>query len=234
MTARLVWTAGLTVALAAAVATAHGGFEVARAAGVPTPIALTYPAITDGLALVAYATTTRLSAAGRRYAWAVVILAAGLSGTAQAAGLAGGVHAVPTGLRLGVGAWPAIAAAVAAHLMFLLARGQRPGQDPAPYNGIEQLYAPCTTPVPLNAPLYSAVVRDELEPGNVEDDTQPIDALGPIGSQSERALAAAMVHLRRHHALPTVSQLVQIAGVSRGTAAAALRQLRRESDRSDS
>ncbi|QRP48869.1 hypothetical protein [Amycolatopsis sp. FDAARGOS 1241] len=122
---------GLLVALGAAAATAHGLFEVASASGVPAGIAWIYPLITDGLAIVAYASTSRLSDAGSRYAWAVVILAAGLSGVAQAVFLAGGFTATPTDgapatpapevLRFGVGAWPAIAAAIVAHLLFMLA-----------------------------------------------------------------------------------------------------------------
>ena len=81
----VVWLPGLVVALGAAVVTAHGLYEVALAAGVPAGIAWLYPLITDGLALVAYAATTRLHAAAARYAWSVVVLAAGLSGLAQAA-----------------------------------------------------------------------------------------------------------------------------------------------------
>ena len=117
-----VWLPGLAVALGAAVATAHGLFEVAQAAGVPTAIAWLYPLITDGLALVAYTATARLTGSAARYAWSVVVLAAGLSGLAQAAYLAGGatLHASPA-LRFGVGAWPAVAAAVVAHLLYLLA-----------------------------------------------------------------------------------------------------------------
>src|SRR5581483_7767760 len=107
---RWMWAAGLAVAAAAAVSTAHGSYEVAHAAGVPTPVAALYPAIGDGLALVAYATTARLEPAARRYAWAVVVLAAGMSGIAQASWLAGGLHAVPAPLRFGIGAWPAVAA----------------------------------------------------------------------------------------------------------------------------
>jgi N-acetylneuraminic acid mutarotase len=86
-----VWAAGLLVAAGAGVATAHGLYEVAIAARVPAGIAWLYPLITDGLALVAYASTARLTYGGRRYAWTVVVLAAGLSGLAQAAYLAGGV-----------------------------------------------------------------------------------------------------------------------------------------------
>jgi hypothetical protein len=41
-------------------ATAHGLYEVAIAAQVPPAIAWLYPVITDGLALVAYASAARL------------------------------------------------------------------------------------------------------------------------------------------------------------------------------
>jgi hypothetical protein len=131
--AAIRWGAGI-VALGAVVATAHGLFEVAAAARVPDAIALTYPLITDGLALVAYASTTRLTGAASRYAWAVVVLAAGLSGTAQAAYLATDVTSDGTGavvlvlhpaLRFGIGAWPAIAAALVAHLLYLLVAAEK-------------------------------------------------------------------------------------------------------------
>src|SRR5882757_11102473 len=101
---RSILTAALTVAAAAGVATAHGLFQVAAAARVPTPVAWLYPLITDGLALVAYAATARLHERGRRYAAAIVVLAAGLSGLAQAVYLAGGLgHAstAPAALRFG-------------------------------------------------------------------------------------------------------------------------------------
>jgi len=81
-----------------------------------------YPLITDGLALIAYAATTRLRGPAARYAWSVVVLAAGLSGLAQAALLGSDTTMnAPTVLRYGVGAWPAVAAAIVAHLLFLLA-----------------------------------------------------------------------------------------------------------------
>jgi hypothetical protein len=89
----------LVVALGAGVATAHGLYEVALAAGTPKVLAWLYPLITDGLALVAYATTARLSSHGRSYAWTVVVIAAGLSGLTQASYLAGGVASAPPGLR---------------------------------------------------------------------------------------------------------------------------------------
>ena len=126
---RTVWAAGLVVASGAGVATAHGLFQVAAAAGVPRAIAWLYPLITDGLALVAYAATSRLAHGGRGYAATIVVLAAGLSGLAQATYLTGtltptgSVTAAPTVLRFGVGAWPAIAAALTAHLLHLISAG---------------------------------------------------------------------------------------------------------------
>jgi hypothetical protein len=121
---RAVWAAGLVVAAGAAVLTAHGLIEVALGSGVPVGIGWLYPVITDGLALVAYATTTRLHGPGRAYAWAVVVLAAGLSALAQAAYLAGGAPQAVPQLRFVVGAWPAVAAAIAAHLLFLIGTTQ--------------------------------------------------------------------------------------------------------------
>jgi uncharacterized protein DUF2637 len=127
----LVWVAGLIVALGAGVATAHGLYEVALAAGTPRALAWLYPLITDGLALVAYATTTRLAESGRRYAATVVVIAAGLSGLTQASYLAGGVATAPPVLRFAIGAWPAIAAAIVAHLLYLLGTHHDAGAGPA-------------------------------------------------------------------------------------------------------
>ena len=58
------------------------------------------------------------------------MVAAGLSGLAQAAFLASGatLDASPV-LRFGIGAWPAVAAAVAAHLLYLLASDRPPESD---------------------------------------------------------------------------------------------------------
>jgi hypothetical protein len=224
MSARWMWAAGLAVALAAAVATAHGSFEVACAAGVPAPVALLYPAITDGLALVAYATTTRLAEGGRRYAWSVVVLAAGLSGIAQAAWLAGGLHGTPVALRLGVGAWPATAAAVVAHLLYLLARGSSAQPYGPVYAAAEQSAAPVFNPAPI--PASAGLLSDPAGPH--EPGAHPPAEPDPSISAGERARVAARAHLGRHHALPTVSQLVATAGVARGTAATVLKQLRAE------
>jgi hypothetical protein len=115
-----MWVAGLVVVAGAGVLTAHGLIEVAKGSKVPDSIAWLYPVITDGLALVAYAATTRLWDRGRAYAWSVVVLAAGLSAIAQASFLATGQPQASAGLRFAVGAWPAIAAAIAAHLLFLI------------------------------------------------------------------------------------------------------------------
>ncbi|MEV1292746.1 hypothetical protein [Pseudonocardia sp. NPDC049635] len=137
----MLWLPGFAVAVGAAVATAHGLYEVALAARVPTVIAWLYPLITDGLALVAYAATARLSGSAARYAWSVVIVSAGLSGLAQAVYLAsdtvatGGGLAVSPALRFGVGAWPAVAAAVVAHLLYLLAETRTGEPDAAGNRG---------------------------------------------------------------------------------------------------
>src|SRR5919205_679641 len=58
---------------------------------------------------------------GGRVAWAVVWLP-GLAGLAQASYLPGGASLETTpALRFGIGAWPAVAAAIVAHLLYLLA-----------------------------------------------------------------------------------------------------------------
>src|SRR5215472_8318936 len=138
---RAVWGAGLVVATGAGVATAHGLYQVAAAAEVPAPIAWLYPLITDGLALVAYAASSRLDAGGRHYAATIVVLAASLSGLAQAVYLAGGIArttAAPVGLRFGVGAWPAIAAAITAHLLHLIAAGSTAADPAAPSQPLDE------------------------------------------------------------------------------------------------
>ena len=239
----VIWIPGLLVAVGAAVATAHGLFEVALAAGAPTPIAWLYPLITDGLALVAYAATARLAGPGRRYAWTVVVLAAGLSGLAQANYLADGVDGTaPAVLRFGVGAWPAIAAAIVAHLLFLLAtdhgRGvQRstPDQDTAVHPGAVQPTAgpAVQAPAPPAPPAAEHPPTASNQPpatarrcAPTRAATQP-PAPRPADSPArDRARATAGEHQTRHGALPTVSQLMGLAAVSRGTAATALRDLR--------
>lgn len=207
----VVWTAGLIVVVAAGAATAHGLYEVALGSGTPAGIAWLYPVITDGLALVAYAATTRLTGGGRRYAWSVVVLAAGLSGLAQATYLAGGVGAASAGLRFGVGAWPAVAAAIAAHLLFLIgADADRPGVQP-------DVPPP---PRPVGRPAVPPAVQ--VDQREIAAAAEPTVALTP----RERALDTGRRHHRHHGAWPSVRELEIAAQVSRGTAHTALQELR--------
>jgi hypothetical protein len=168
---RAVWTAGLAVAAGAGVATAHGLYQVAAAARVPTSIAWLYPLITDGLALVAYAATSRLSDRARRYAAGIVVLAAGLSGLAQAVYLAGGIGqttTAPVGLRFGVGAWPAIAAALTAHLLHLIGTGPEAPDDIADaLTPTRQLPTPAPAPdAALNAASVQPYNAPTVQPYN--------------------------------------------------------------------
>jgi hypothetical protein len=251
----VIWLPGLAVAIGAAVATAHGLYEVAHAARVPEPIAWLYPLITDGLALVAYAATARLTGSAARYAWAVVVLAAGLSGLAQAVFLASdsAVEASPV-VRFGVGAWPAIAAAIVAHLLYLLAVDHpapaaaavqgavQPGAAAVPVQPAAVAVQPVVgcpvqpaEPGPvhhrdLNAPRVAA---DEMDGVGVDRPALPSAAehLGRRsggGSAGERARAAAARHAQRHGQLPTVSELEAAAEVSRGTAHTVLKALREQ------
>ena len=237
----MVWLPGLIVALGAAVATSHGLFEVAVAARVPAGIAWLYPLITDGLALVAYTATARLVGSAARYAWSVVVVAAGLSGLAQAAYLAGDgptVEVAPA-LRFGVGAWPAIAAAVVAHLLYLLAtehpddadtvatRVHPPRQAEAPFSG-SPLQGPGVQAEPYGLPAVQPA--SDPRSGQPEPDPGPGDATSPArpapSPARDRAEAAATRHAQRLGAWPTVTELEAAAEVSRGTAAAALKTLR--------
>lgn len=214
-----VWTAGLIVVVAAGAATAHGLYEVALGSGTPAGIAWLYPVITDGLALVAYAATTRLTGAACRYGWAVVVLAAGLSGLAQATYLAGGVGAAPTGLRFGVGAWPAVAAAIAAHLLFLIgSEAGRPGvqlDDRPPHRPNDEH---------AERPSVQLAVRSgvQVDQREITDGAEPTVSLNP----RERALDTARRHRHQRGALPSVRELEIAARVSRGTAHTALQELR--------
>jgi len=240
-----IWLPGLAVALGAAVATAHGLYEVAAAARVPSGIAWLYPLITDGLALVAYAATARLTGSAARYAWSVVVLAAGLSGLAQAAYLASGsaVDASPV-LRFGVGAWPAIAAAIVAHLLYLLATDgdqaqSRPSRQcppdcvqPAPFNpaAVQPEGRPKGHP-PVNAAAVQRSPADDPAAPRAALTAAPTDRPPSRPAESparDRARAAATRHAARHGALPTVSELEALGAVSRGTAATVLKHLRQQ------
>lgn len=213
-----IWLPGLVVAIGAAVATAHGLYEVAVAARVPTGIAWLYPLITDGLALVAYAATARLDGSARRYAWSVVVLAAGLSGLAQASFLAGGVEQTAPTLRFGVGAWPAVAAAVVAHLLYLLAAEAPPVVQPSA--GPEVQHAPVPAVVVRSEPAPALPVRPSDTPSE-----QPV-ARPSDSPARDRARDVAERHAAEHGELPTVRHLMTLAEVSRGTAGDALKSLR--------
>lgn len=246
-----IWLPGLAVALGAAVATAHGLYEVAHAARVPQVIAWLYPLITDGLALVAYTATARLSGSAARYAWSVVVLAAGLSGLAQAVFLASdsAVEASPM-LRFGVGAWPAIAAAIVAHLLYLLAVDAPPERSPESLNADGGAVPPGVVPaavqpvaVPVQSvtagPVQTSVSRPvhrptpdgapQVRPALAAAPAAPVKPPGRRSGGSpagERARAAATRHAHRHGALPTVTELEAAAEVSRGTAHTVLKALR--------
>jgi hypothetical protein len=253
----LAWPAGLTVALGAGVATAHGLFEVTVAARVPAPIACLYPLITDGLALVAYAATSRLRAGGRRYAWSVVVLAAGLSGLAQAAYLSGDVGA-STALRFGVGAWPAIAAAIVAHLLHLLTQSADATEpESAPGAAVDPpTTSPAVQPGPVQPqprqPVSVHSVRVQPEPGGL-DAVQPPPVgwtdpaavqpwpvtVQPAGQSAadngprpaaagDRAREVAWQYQQTRGRLPTTSELAAAAEVARGTAGNVLKALRAE------
>jgi hypothetical protein len=203
----VVWLPGLAVAIGAAAATAHGLYEVAVASRVPSGIAWLYPLITDGLALVAYAATARLQGSAARYAWAVVVVAAGLSGLAQAIYLAAeqGLEASPA-VRFGIGAWPAVAAAVVAHLLYLLAE-----------------------PEPVQRPAEQPAVQPDVQPAAVVQASPELPGVAehvPESPQRDRAAEHARTHRAEHGRLPTVSELQDLAGVSRGTAAKALKHIR--------
>ena len=221
-----MWWAGLVVACAAAAATAHGLYAVAAASDVPWPVAVLYPVMTDGLALVAYSATNRLTDAARRYAWSVVVLAAGLSGAAQAVYLAGGgLDEAGAAVRFGIGAAPALAAAAVAHLLHLIRTADVPGElvrpdsvqadavrsEPAVQpNGVRT--KPGATGVPPTAP------------------GPPPSTPGPKSRATDRARSSAERYRGQHGALPTVSALVRIADVSRGTAGTVLKGLRTNAD----
>jgi hypothetical protein len=258
---RVLWLAGLLVALGAAVATAHGLYEVAHATGTPSVIAALYPLITDGLAVVAYAATTRLTGRARAYAWVVVILAAGLSGLAQASYMADATPAlasrgtnpaaVPGALRFGVGAWPALAAAIVAHLLFLIGThtpqptaepggaAERPPLNTEPSTK-DTVQLPAVQPEPEHPPVEHPDVEQSAAghqtPATAVNGRAPVNTTGrdttsedPAGSAFERAHRAAESHAQAHGHLPTVTQLMELAEVSRGTAHNALKPLRERS-----
>lgn len=168
----VVWWAVLAVAGCGVVATTHGLYEVARACGVGPHVAGLYVPITDGLALAAYAATTRL-ARSRWYAWTVVVAAAGLSGLAQGVNLTG-LNEPPSWLRFGVGYWPAVAVAVAAHLLWLVGADE-PAHEPAVEPAVEPAHEPPSEPA--DEPAHQAARVDAYTPADllVELPSEPTD-----------------------------------------------------------
>jgi len=243
-TSAALWLPGLVVALGAAIATAHGLYEVAAAAGVPDLLAWLYPLITDGLALVAYACAPQLALGGRRYATGVVVLAAGLSGLAQASYLAGWFDNATAVLRFGVGAWPAIAAAMVAHLLFMLGHARShthtnpahtasTGPSVQPSTAVQQVVqpTPSTTVQRPPAPAASNHTAPDHTDRSTERTAPGVQRSVPRGEspQLDQARTAARRHAVHHGTLPTVTQLMAQTGVSRGTAGNALKTLRDQS-----
>lgn len=239
-----LWVPGLLVAVGAGAATAHGLYEVAIGAGVPAAIAWLYPLITDGLALVAYGSTARLTGSAGRYAWAVVVLSAGLSGMAQASYLAGGVGTATSGIRFGVGAWPAVAAAIVAHLLFLIGHhvrldvhGRAPEASVHPERVNTAAQPPAVQPavhastehpaLPASNRTTSSERTQETAAGvhRAPRREAPSQASAPA---RERARVAARRHATMHGDLPTVTHLMALADVARGTAGNALKELREQ------
>jgi hypothetical protein len=179
-------------------------------------------------------------------------------------------------LRFAIGAWPAIAAAIVAHLLYLLGADHPPTQYPeglaeavVPVTAAPVQCAPQALPVPKAAPLPGLTspppatdravptATTSVPPPAVQATVQPaplpvVQALTstPIEQVSEhlaapatdpvgraptprdaaparvRAQTAATGHATQHGALPTVSELMALAQVARGTAATALKDLR--------
>lgn len=297
---RLIFWAGAVVALAAVAATAHGGYAVAVACLVPPGLAWLYPFITDGLALVAYGATSRLARSGRGYAWTIVVTAAALSGLAQAVFLSSGSNlgsspghlAVDPWLAFGVGAWPAIAVALVAHLLYLLHRAEThshgdttwqtstsqdtstptthggtnewtrsgvtpwsrtggngtPGSETNPPTSSPSSTTPPSTATtgPVSVDLdpewaeldqldnrgvnlmweTAPTTESRTDPDPIDPPTLDPDPVNRPGKAITRAADAATKHAAENGALPTLSELQVIAGVSRGTAVNAIKQVK--------
>lgn len=196
-----VWVPALLVAVCAVAATAHGLYEVAVAAGVPPALAWTYPASADGLALVAYASTHRLRGLASGYAWGVTVLAAGLSGLAQGVYLASDPVVAVTALRFGVGVWPALAAALVAHLLYLLANPAKPPVVPMP----PRIVADAVATVPTR-PAVTAAVEPAPAPA-VDTDLDRVRKL--VADGAGRNIVARELGVKPHVARRLVEQVKQ-------------------------
>lgn len=215
-----IWWAVLAVAGCGVVATAHGLFEVVLACGVLAFMAALYVPITDGLALVAYAATERLKGAARLYAWAVVLLSAGLSGLAQAVML-GGLGEPPVWLRYVVGAWPALAVAIAAHLLWLVGR---PGVtakavvETAPDVGVEELDRRAAVQLAAGLDKVRTEVLDTVRRMLDRPLDKPAVSKAPAKPVSKSKPAAVSNGRERSEDYREAVRRMQAEGVSRSTA----------------
>ena len=108
-----------------------------------------------------------------------MVIAAGLSGLTQAGYLAGSVATAPAALRFAIGAWPALAAAIVAHLLYLL------GATPAPTTPPE----PNPTPSPSATPgLPGGTVVPPTPPTTQH---RPTAAATPMSQLSAPTVASA-------------------------------------------
>lgn len=197
----------LVVAVGAGVATAEGLYSVARMSGRPPLIAGLYPLITDGLAIVAYGLVPHLSGRARWYAAGSVVLAAGLSGLAQAMQMVNGPSAVPpVPVRFGIGAWPAVAVLLAAHLWWLAVR------TPGPDHDVPDRTSPDQTDRPSTPATVTAAAADRAA-------TPAVDH-----SATDRTADRARQHFATTGTWPSKSQLATDAGVSPTTAQRALQR----------
>jgi hypothetical protein len=205
-----VWPWAALVTVGGVIATAHGLYVAATEAGQPDVVAVLYPLIIDGLALVAYVATRRLSSAV--YPWLVVVIAAGLSGLAQGVNLAKGEEpwTVEWWLRFGVGAAPAVAALTAAHLLWLVGR-------PRVETGDRE-----------DAPTYADGPGDHPVSPNPGPSAPALNGNGHGGgNKRSAAISAIAAHKAATGRPPTPEWLADKVGCSERTAARALADTRR-------
>ncbi|MGH7749663.1 MAG: hypothetical protein ACREQ5_33590, partial [Candidatus Dormibacteria bacterium] len=174
----------------------------------------------------------------------------------------------PPALRFAIGAWPAIAAAIVAHLLFLLGTNKEPPTKSGPLPGaaasadsvppvpplLPQAVTSSSTALPQRTlqgaqstapaaphPAIQTAVQPDLHPmynaPPVEHSVEhpapsaPVSVVRATAARDAaparlRAQTAATGHATAHGALPTVTELMALAQVARGTAAAALKDLR--------
>lgn len=211
----LVFLVALVV-VASVAATAHGLYAVAVTSGVPFQVAYLYPLITDGLALVAYWATKQLDSA--RYPWMVIVVAAGLSGLAQAVNLAG-LGSSPTWLRFGVGYWPAVAVLFAAHLLWLVGRPR----GLVAVGSVEMVREEVTSADGSDVPgPDSDPPAPDLAPLPIVADSNGTPANGHATTKLAKAKAALEAYEAERERRPTQRELAALAGVHQSTARDAL------------